>query len=507
MLFNSFSFILVFLPLSLVGYFLCARVSRTLAYAYLTAASFAFYAAWSFNYGILLVAQLTANFYVGRSLTRWRESRPEVAKPLLIIAVTLNLALLGYFKYVNFFLETFSGLLGTNFTALHIILPLAISFHTFQQIAYLVDEYRGNVPRYSYLEYILFVLFYPQLIAGPIVYHWQMISEFKNSRMRFDAGDFSAGLAFFVIGLAKKVLIADQLSVLADPVFDGALSVQPDLVGSWIALLAFSLGLYFDFSGYSDMAVGLARMFGIRLPYNFNSPYQSTSIIEFWKRWHMTLSNWLRDYLYISLGGNRKGPVRRYGNLMITMLLGGLWHGASWNFIIWGGLQGAYLITNHAWRSAVGDRWKGRHRFILLSWALTMVTVMIAWVFFRSPTLGHAVAVLSGLVGGGGLVGEYGHSFLDLPPYFYDAGIVKQISLLHSFALTQSHILLLIAAGVMVCILPNSQDIVDGARAPKVGRFVLSWRPNPAWAAGLAVLALFAMTRLTVVREFAYFQF
>ncbi|MGK9165111.1 hypothetical protein KXR53_02370 [Inquilinus limosus] len=318
MLFNSFEFITIFLPISLIGYFLCARISRNLAYAFLTAASFVFYGAWSVAYGAMLVAQLTANFFIGKYLSRHIATRR--AWIALIIGVALNLTLLGYFKYANFFLETVTQLSGIHFTALYIILPLAISFHTFQQIAYLVDEYRGQAPRYTYLEYILFVLFFPQLIAGPIVHHWQLISEFQKSRMRFDAAAFSSGLAFFVLGLSKKVLIADQLSGLADPVFDGALLVRPDFVSSWIAVLAFGLGLYFDFSGYSDMAVGLARMFGIRLPYNFNSPYRSTSIIDFWKRWHITLSTWLRDYLYIPLGGNRRGPIRRHANLMVTML-------------------------------------------------------------------------------------------------------------------------------------------------------------------------------------------
>jgi alginate O-acetyltransferase complex protein AlgI len=507
MLFNSFSFILVFLPISLIGYFLCARFSRNLSYAYLTAASFAFYGAWSIPYGLLLVAQLTTNFYLGGFLSRLRTSKPPRAKGLLTLGVILNLGLLGYFKYTNFLLETFNNILGAHFGSLNIILPLAISFHTFQQIAYLVDEYQGNAPRYSYLEYILFVLFFPQLIAGPIVHHQQLIPQFQQSRMRFDPADFSVGLTFFVFGLAKKVLIADHLSVLADPVFDGALSAQPDFISSWIGVLAFGFGLYFDFSAYSDMAVGLARMFGIRLPYNFNSPYKSTSIIEFWKRWHITLSTWLRDYLYIPLGGNRKGPLRRYANLMITMLLGGMWHGASWNFIIWGGLHGLYLIVNHRWRSLRGIKAVANSRYSLLGWGMTMIAVGFAWVFFRSPTLEHAGAVLQSLTGQAGLVGETGKSLLALPDEFYGLGRLSQLMMLASSALTRPEIIILMLAAVISYTLPNTQEIIEDEQRTILGRYALGWRPSPIWAAGIAFLILACTTNMTVVREFAYFQF
>lgn len=505
MLFNSFEFILIFLPITLTGYFLCARAGRNLAYAFLTVASFVFYGAWSVPYGILLVIQLTANFLIGRYLSQRPNAR--AVKVIMIIGVTLNLTLLGYFKYANFFIKTASGVFGGSFDYFEIILPLAISFHTFQQIAYLVDEYRGKAPRYTYLEYVLFVLFFPQLIAGPIVHHWQLIGEFQKSRMRFDAADFSSGLTFFVLGLSKKVLIADQIASLADPVFDGALLVQPDFVAAWIAVLAFGLGLYFDFSGYSDMAVGLARMFGIRLPYNFNSPYQSASIIDFWKRWHITLSVWLRDYLYVPLGGNRRGPIRRHANLMITMLLGGLWHGASWNFVVWGGLHGLYLIINHSWR-----RWR-RHPHVssaphaAASWMITMIAVGVAWVFFRSPSLAHSGAMLWGLAGQAGLAGQSAQALLNLPEHFHALNWVMQMSALASVGLVQSNSAILIVAWFVACALPNSQEIIDGSQDREVRRHSIRWRPDAKWAAGLAFLTLLSLTHLTVVREFAYFQF
>jgi alginate O-acetyltransferase complex protein AlgI len=507
MLFSSFSFILVFLPISLIGYYILGRFSRRLSYAYLAAASFVFYAVWSIPYGFILVGQLTANFHVARYLSRWRIPEPRRARWLVAIAIALNLALLGYFKYTNFFLETLNTLLEANFAYLNIILPLAISFHTFQQIAYLVDEYRGRAPGYSYLEYILFVLFFPQLIAGPIVRHEQLIPQFRASRARFNPADFSVGLTFFAMGLAKKVLVADQLSGLADPVFDDALSVRPDFVASWAGVLAFSLGLYFDFSAYSDMAVGLARMFGFRLPYNFNSPYKSTSVIDFWKRWHITLSTWLRDYLYIPLGGNRKGPVRRYANLMITMLLGGLWHGASWNFVIWGGLHGLYLLVNHGWRSLRGTGSAMGARLFLLCWGVTMMAVGFAWVFFRSPTLAHAGAVLRAMTGQAGLVGEPGKTLLALPDQFYDLDPLSKLLMLASAALAQPQILILILAAIIALALPNSQETIEGEKGGLLGKYFPRWRPSPIWAAGLALLMLASSTRLTTVREFVYFQF
>jgi len=482
-LFNSFKFILIFLPVTLIGYFLCARINRTLAYIFLSAASFAFYSAWSFAYGVLLVVQLTANYLIGCRLGIWRASDSSAARTLLTAAIVMNLALLGYFKYTNFFLSTLGGILDVRFVTLNIILPLAISFHTFQQIAFLVDEYRGKAERYTYLEYLLFVLFFPQLIAGPIVHHWQLIPQFQKSTMRFDPGFFATGLTFFVFGLAKKVLLADQLSGIADPVFDGALAEPPGFIAAWTGTLAFGLGLYFDFSAYSDMAIGLSRMFGINLPYNFNSPYQSTSIIDFWNRWHITLSHWLRDYLYIPLGGNRCGRIRRYANLMATMLLGGLWHGASWNFVVWGGLHGLYLIVNHFWRNLRGHDAHVLSRFSAPNWLITLLAVSIAWVFFRSPTFAHSLIVFKAMVG---------------QTYFAGDPLVP---------IPNSSLALFILAGLIAFTLPNSQTIVDGVEQTAPVRIVLRWRPTPLWAGGLAVLVLFAVTRFNIVRAFVYFQF
>ena len=304
MLFNSYEFVLVFLPATLVLFFAIAHRNHRLARYFLLLASFGFYAWWSFEYGLLIAATVVVNHTFGVRIQSLAERSSRFAKPLMVAAVALNVGLLGYFKYRNFFAENVNGITGGDLPIVSLVLPLAISFHTFQQIAYLVDSWRCKVSQPSIADYGLFVLFFPQLIAGPIVHHWQLLPQFRDQRLyRFDYTSFAAGITFFAFGLAKKLLIADPLATVADPIFNGAVGSPPTLTEAWTALGAYTLGLYFDFSGYSDMAVGLARMFGIQLPYNFNSPYKATSIIDFWRRWHITLSNWLRDYLYVP---NRK---------------------------------------------------------------------------------------------------------------------------------------------------------------------------------------------------------
>jgi alginate O-acetyltransferase complex protein AlgI len=482
MLFNSYEFILAFLPVTLVLFFTIARSSRAFARLFLLAASFAFYAWWSLEYGLLIVATIVANYAFGRTIQELSPRR--IAKVLLVVAVSINLALLGYFKYHNFFVENVNELTGSDWTVAMIVLPLAISFHTFQQIAYLVDSWRRKVEQPTLADYALFVLFFPQLIAGPIVHHWQLLPQLQDGRIyRFDHAAFAAGVCFFVLGLAKKLLLADPLSSVSDPVFNEALTAPPALSEAWIGVVAYTLGLYFDFSGYSDMAIGLARMFGIQLPYNFDSPYKATSIIDFWRRWHITLSNWLRDYLYVPLGGNRHGRLRRYTNLLITMLLGGLWHGAAWTFVIWGLLHGAYLMINHAWRASLG------RKYLLpgpAAWLLTFLAVTFAWVFFRSPTLDHALAMVEALTGANGL---------------YPDGVRP--------ALRGSQTLVLGTALVVALLMPNTQTIVDlwWRDRPANHRWRLRWQPTLAWSAVLAGLFLVCITQMSTRREFVYFQF
>lgn len=405
MLFNSYEFIFIFLPLCLLAFFSFAKFNSRISIAFLVVASLGFYAWWKVEYLVLILGSIVFNYWFGE----WVSAQPgkrgsSKQKLLLTIGVISNLALLGYFKYTNFMIDQLNFLVGWDkFHLEQILLPLAISFFTFQQIAYLVDSFRGEIEEHSFLQYCLFVTFFPQLIAGPIVHHKEMLPQFtKPETFRPSSHSIAVGLTLFSIGLFKKVVIADNVAVYSTPIFAAADTGQNiSLAESWIATLAYTLQLYFDFSGYSDMALGLARMFGVKLPENFNSPYKSTSIIEFWRRWHMTLSRFLRDYLYIALGGNRKGDIRRYTNLFLTMLLGGIWHGAGWNFVIWGVLHGSYLMINHGWKKIrklkPEQSVSASERHIY--WLVTLLAVMIAWVFFRAETTTGALNILSTMLG------------------------------------------------------------------------------------------------------------
>ncbi|GGA84307.1 alginate O-acetylation protein [Neiella marina] len=401
MLFNSYEFIFFFLPLCLTLFFIVGRHNAKWAISLLVIASLGFYGWWKASYLVLIIGSMIGNFTIGRLIENALMQSQRRAKWVLAFGVSANLALLGYYKYFNFFLDQLTAVSGYDFQVGKIVLPLAISFFTFQQIAYLVDTYRKEIEEHSFLQYCLFVTFFPQLIAGPIVHHKEMLPQFaKAETFRFNSFHVSVGVTLFSVGLFKKVVLADGVAVYATPIFAAADSGQ-SLSGfeAWTGTLAYTLQLYFDFSGYSDMALGLARLFGIRLPENFNSPYKATNIVDFWRRWHMTLSRFLRDYLYIALGGNRKGPVRRYGNLMATMVLGGLWHGAGWNFVIWGFLHGSYLCVNHAWssfRNSLIQSPVGRIERAFY-WGLTLLAVMISWVFFRAVTLDGALDILTAM--------------------------------------------------------------------------------------------------------------
>jgi len=403
MLFNSYEFIFAFLPVTLVVFFVLGRSSARLAVAWLALASIFFYGWWNPKFVALLLASAVANYGFGYFIARHAMQRR--GKSMLTFAVVANLILLGVFKYANFFLSTMDEVLGTQSVSVVIILPLGISFFTFTQIAFLVDSYRGIAKEYKFVPYLLFVSYFPHLIAGPILHHKQMMPQFSTSSIYRPSGaNFALGLSLFTIGLAKKVLLADYLAVHATTVFGIANSGVPvPLVAAWVGALAFTFQLYFDFSGYSDMAVGLSKLFGIDLPINFNSPYKAANIIDFWRRWHMTLSQFLRDYLYISLGGNRAGNSRRYVNMMVTMLLGGLWHGANWTFVIWGGYHGALLCLNYLFRH-VSQKflWFGAPPFPLsrhLGIVLTFFAVAIGWVIFRTDTLAAARNMWGGMSG------------------------------------------------------------------------------------------------------------
>ena len=409
MLFNSYYFIFLFLPIVLLLFYaIGSRGYHSAALSWLVCASLFFYGWWNPMYLTLILLSVLFNFTVGRALSR--RERQSSSRVLLWFGVGGNLAVLGYFKYANFFVDNVNALSGSSYNLGTIMLPLAISFFTFQQITYLVDAYRGETHEYSFLHYCLFVTFFPQLIAGPIVHHREILPQFsQRSVYRFNPEHLTVGLTIFFLGLFKKVVLADGIAVYATPVFAASEhGVAVTFFEAWVGALSYTFQLYFDFSGYSDMAIGLGRMFGIRLPMNFNSPYKATSIIDFWRRWHITLSRFLRDYLYIPLGGSRCGKTRHYTNLMITMLLGGLWHGAGWTFVLWGALHGFYLLVNHGWRSICGSSgqtmnncswwWRG------ISHLMTFMAIVVACVVFRAESLHGAGGVFRGMIGMNGFV-------------------------------------------------------------------------------------------------------
>lgn len=395
MLFNSFYFLLIFLPVTFITwYFLKTKTTIRFALVWLSSASLFFYAMWNVNYLFILLASISINFFLGaRILNARRVENSRAAQIWMVVGVSFNLLVLGIFKYSYFFVSNLFELFHHASPIDPIALPLAISFVTFQKIAYLVDCRRGLVSDHNAIDYLFFVSFFPQLIAGPIVHHKPLISQtdIKKNPLFLNPSAITAGLLFLGIGLFKKVIIADSLAHYATPVFTLATQVTPSGESSWQAMFAYTLQLYFDFSGYSDMAIGLALLFGFKLPINFLSPYKANSIIDFWRRWHITLSTFLRDYLYIPLGGNRNGEKARLRNLWITMVLAGLWHGAGWTFLLWGIFHGCLLLINQMWRSMV----KTNSSILTISKKIinpikisfTFLFVAFGWVLFRSADM------------------------------------------------------------------------------------------------------------------------
>ncbi|HBE21269.1 MAG TPA: membrane-bound O-acyltransferase family protein [Cyanobacteria bacterium UBA11149] len=491
MLFNSYPFIFVFLPITLLVFFGLVRFRLTrVATASLFIASLAFYAYWDIHYLPLMLISIGFNYFIGRSI----EETPlgsKKATSLLWTGIGLNLALLCYYKYANFFLSSFDAIAGTDWTLPNIILPLGISFYTFTQTAYLVDAYRGKTTKQDWLTYGLFVTFFPHLIAGPILHHQDMIPQFQRMRnFVFSHKNMARGLVLFGLGIAKKVLIADSVSPWVAPVFNNAASVT--FIEAWVGAISYTMQLYFDFSGYCDMAIGLGWMINIDLPINFNSPYKSLSIVEFWRRWHITLSNFLRDYLYIPLGGNRKGQVRRYINLMTTMLLGGLWHGAGWTYVIWGGLHGLYLCINHGWTKLGVSLPK------LLAWVMTFFAVIVGWVIFRAGTLADAMHILQAMVGMKGIVlpGEAQGKLAILTNFGIQLKSWSSLAYIPEVNGSKIlSILSLVGLTLAAALLPNTQEIMD------------KFKPTWWWAVGVGVLTSVCLLSLNRVSEFLYFQF
>ena len=464
------------------------------AKSFLVAASLLFYSWWNIAYLPLILFSMLFNYLVGNSLNGNFQRIGMHRKTLLTAGVLANIALLGYFKYSDFLIDNINLLFDSSVPLLHLTLPLAISFFTFQQIAYLVDSYRGETSEYSFLNYALFVTFFPQLIAGPIVHHSEMMPQFASRwNLVKNYRHIAFGLFIFSVGLFKKVVIADSFAVWATAGFDTAPVLS--LIEAWATSLSYTFQLYFDFSGYTDMAIGAALLFNIKLPINFNSPYKALSIQDFWRRWHITLSRFLKDYIYIPLGGNRRGGVRTYANLLATFVIGGIWHGAGWTFLFWGLIHGVALMLHRFWKSL------GLSMPAILAWFITFNFVNIAWVFFRAKEWKDALKVLRGMFGQSGIV---------LPQQLHN-----QLSFIPSsdttvFGRVTEHIMggatlmgWLAAAFVIVLYFPNSNEKF---RYPKLNDLAILTTKNAVWYSILFMFSLLYMS-ISAYSEFIYFNF
>jgi D-alanyl-lipoteichoic acid acyltransferase DltB (MBOAT superfamily) len=488
MLFNSVAFLFLFLPVTLLGYFLFNRKRLTLAAnAWLLFASLFFYGWWNIRYLPLILASILFNYTVaGLMIDVERVKTPVSRRSLLIFGLVANLLFLGYFKYTNFFIGNVNALLSTRLPLLKIVLPLGISFFTITQIAFLVDCYEGLVEERKLLNYALFVTFFPHLLAGPILHHKEMMPQFDAPRNKvFNHKNFYLGACLFLAGLAKKVIIADRFAVWANAGFDS--TVPLSLIEAWLASFSYTLQLYFDFSGYSDMAIGIGWLFNVQLPLNFNSPYKATSIIDFWKRWHMTLTNFITTYLYTPLLKSF-GTITFRNSLIaifIAMLISGFWHGAGWTFIVWGGVHGLALVVNHQWKKRKLKMRPG------CGWLLTLLFVNVAFVFFRARNMAAAWMVVKGMCGLNGVV--LGKSFGKIPFAAGLAGMGVRFG-----GLRQQHhgeYVAVVGGLLVVCWAWNSNEIVG--------------RLKPSWKTSVAAVVVFVWTfmELSHVSEFLYFQF
>jgi alginate O-acetyltransferase complex protein AlgI len=495
MIFSSYTFLFAFLPLCFVTFAVLVRsAAGRVAAGWIVVCSLAFYAWWSPVYLPLLLGSMTLNYAIGRALSS--PAPPATRKMLLAVGLIFDLALLGYFKYAGFLIDSLNAAAGSSWRWTDVTLPLAISFFTFQQIAYLADVYGRRDEEHDVLDYAFFVTFFPQLIAGPIVLHREIVPQLRAGGLRLDAGDCAVGWTIFQIGLAKKVLLADALAPYVSTTFDAAAAgTEPTFAAAWIAGAAFLLQIYFDFSGYSDMAIGLARLFGLRLPFNFASPLKASSAIDFWARWHITLTRFFRDHVWHPLGGGSGGETRRTVLRIVVFLLIGLWHGAAWTFVVFGLLNGLYIVVNHAFRAA-------RQRRVLLArnggpggrrlaTALTFAAITVSAVFFRAPSFACASRMLGSMLGGNGL----------------DLGAP---------GMNAARWALLVAALAIVWLLPNTQQIMHryrpglGTIAPRQEPAVLhriEWRPSLPWAIALTLSTVACILQMSRAEPFIYYQF
>jgi alginate O-acetyltransferase complex protein AlgI len=505
LLFTQVEFIFIFLPIAWFGYFFLFNRSRARVDAqvvWLAFASLCFYAYWDIRFLPIIATSIICNYLFGVIISN-QPAKSRARNWTFFLAIACNLAALGTFKYANFAIGILNSVADLKLHSVSIELPLGISFFTFTQIAYLADVFGGYRSEKNFGKYVLFVTYFPHLIAGPILHHSEMMPQFGAKENRgFSAERTSIGLTVFAIGLFKKAIIADGFALIANPIFTAVASGTGHVTAAdaWVGALAYSLQIYFDFSGYSDMAIGLSTMFGIRLPFNFDAPYKSQSIIEFWRRWHITLSRFLRDYLYIPLGGSRKGAARRSLNLAVTMLLGGLWHGAGWTYVLWGALHGLYLGINHLWieirnQVPVLGRLSQTLWFACFSLLLTQVAVVIAWVYFRADNIRVAHRMLGAMLG------------LAKPEDLAKASSTSTVDVA------------LIAVGYLICIaLPHVNAIfrqwhigLDTYKSPTPWNICdIRFSLEPRWALGAGVLLLLGIFVSFVAgdgSQFLYFQF
>lgn len=517
MLFNSYEFLFLFLPISLVVFFFLKKKElQNTSIFWLVGVSFFFYG-WQHPFYLSIISgSIIFNYLTGITINFHKAK--SCSKCILWVGILANIFLLGYFKYATFILNELSRFTETGFHDSTIVLPIAISFFTFQQIAFLVDTFRGDTREPNFLHYCLFVTFFPQLIAGPIVRHKEMMPQFLNPHhhLKMNYERLAVGLTIISIALFKKTVLADTIAAYASPVFLNAeISSDPiTFFEAWGGILAYTFQLYFDFSAYSDMAIGIASLFGIHLPLNFHSPYKAKSIIEFWHCWHITLARFLRDYLYIPLGGSKKGFPRHIANLLITMFLAGLWHGAGWTFIFWGGLHGCFLAINHTWRKI---RQKFAHDLTqptqlgkLLAQAITFAAVSISWTFFRAESLRGSFKILSGAIGMNGIVADQRlHPILS----FLEKTITFSGNSFGSFGSKGfSWIIILF---LITFFTPNTHAFLhqySPALLHNMKKFsgeknILTWQPSLKYSILLGSMLFYSLANISGLSEFLYFNF
>lgn len=520
MVFSSYNFLLFFLPCLCIILYFAQRLNKIHLIILLIVSSLIFLGFWDWKLLWVLLFSIFINFAIASVILKLQE-KYILKKTFLVIGIIFNLSLLGYFKYSNFFIDNINQFFNYNISSLNLILPLGISFYTFQQIAYLIDIHRKEVKKHNLIYYLLFVTFFPQLIAGPIVHHKEMMPQFlKGKAGYFKINLVACGITFFTIGLFKKVIMADSMSTYASPVFEAAgKGILVPFFEAWGGTFAYTFQIYFDFSGYSDMAIGLGLIFGLKLPINFFSPYKSSNLIEFWKSWHITLSRFLKYYLYFPLGGNKNGIFRKYINIFLVMVIGGFWHGANWTFVIWGFMHGVGIILCHLWNDFFnkGNIHNKRSKSSVKKWMgcfLTIIFINFTWVFFRSQNLESAMIVIDGMLGLNGII--LPKTYLIYFEPFVNILSNYNIKFEESYLFFgKDQVLTLLIFLLIILLFPNSNEFINyqssknqiNSNETKNLLKKINWKPTSFWAILLSLLTILCLIFMSRSGEFLYFQF